>query len=312
MLRHLYRRSSLAAMSAAATSAVAYATACEPKSPAPVSTGVATESILLKDGRRLAFRTEGDADGVAVYALHGMGSSSLTWTTRPSKPLSTLVSGVKLIAVDRPGYGDSSDPPAGYSYSQFAADLAQLADALGTPTFCVAGHSSGGPYALATAAVLRERVLACAAIGSDPPYVHPRVPAELRQHDMAYEIGGADGFFGVDPVVKFEKWRQSSLASGVPAKVHAWKGGAIGFVFDFNLERLPWSFKLEDISLGRKLTFWVGEKDYDSMKIGAPWMQSMVPGSIVEVVPGGDHGFKSKPEHLKAILERLRDQAMSS
>ena len=34
-------------------------------------------------------------------------------------------------------------------------------------------------------------------------------------------------------------------------------------------------------------------------------MQSLTPGSAMRVVPGGDHGFKSAPQHLKAILEEL-------
>ena len=37
--------------------------------------------------------------------------------------------------------------------------------------------------------------------------------------------------------------------------------GAEGFLTDFALERLPWSFALEDIALGEKVTIWVGEKD---------------------------------------------------
>lgn len=74
------------------------------------------------------------------------------------------------------------------------------------------------------------------------------------------------------------------------------------------LERLPWSFRLEDITLGERLTFWVGEKDIESMVVGSPWMQTLVPGSKLQWVQGGDHGFKSEPQHLSAILVELRDQ----
>ena len=49
------------------------------------------------------------------------------------------------------------------------------------------------------------------------------------------------------------------------AKKWAWRPGVLGFVTDFTLERIPWSFKLEDVKLGERLTFWYGSKDYDSM-----------------------------------------------
>lgn len=265
--------------------------------PAATPTSVLTSSIVLRDGRRLAFHTSGGGS-TPVYAFHGMGSSHLTWL---GSPVAELSKEVTLVAVDRPGYGDSSDPPACYTYSQWCQDLAQLADALGHKKFAVAGHSSGGPYALAAAALLPERVVACAAISSDPPYAHPDAPEPVR-------TGGADlggPTYGLDPFSRFGKWRDGSLKSGQAAKLHAWKGGVVGFVTDFNLERLPWSFRIEDIALGGAITFWVGEKDFEVIKDGAPWMQSLVKGSRLVVVPGGDHGFKSKPEHLKAILDDL-------
>lgn len=120
--------------------------------------------------------------------------------------------------------------------------------------------------------------------------------------------GGAQGLYGCDLSAKFGKWRDEALATGATAKLHAWKGGVIGFVTDFMLERLPWSFRLEDITLGERLTFWVGEKDIESMVVGSPWMQTLVPGSKLQWVQGGDHGFKSEPQHLSAILVELRDQ----
>ena len=272
---------------------------------APKANGIVTESIVLKDGRRLAFAKRGDGD-VPVFAFHGMGSSHLTWTTKPELPLSQLCSDVSLISVDRPGYGDSSPPPAGYSYAQWTDDVAQLADALGVKRFCVVGHSSGGPYALAAAALLPERVVACAAVASDPPYMHPRAPAGLAAMGLAFPGDSGDGLYGKDPAVKFGKWRAQAMAGDDATKRHAWKGGATGFVVDYQLERLPWAFRLEDIKLGSACAFWVGDKDYETMTIGAPFMQSLVAGAACHFVPGASHGsVKSEPTNLSAILRTL-------
>lgn len=156
-------------------------------------------SMTLRDGRRLAYHVHGQ--GVPVFAFHGMESSSDTWDTMKwadSQPLAQLYPGVQVIAVDRPGYGDSSSPPRTYSYKTFVDDLAQLADELKIQRFCVAGHSSGGPCALAAAALLPERVVACAAVSSDAPYVHPKATAELARKGCEMECDALirSGYFG--------------------------------------------------------------------------------------------------------------------
>jgi len=117
---------------------------------------------------------------------------------------------------------------------------------------------------------------------------------------------------GLDAKAQFAKWRTKALAGGEPAQVHAWKVGELGFLMDYQLERLPWSFDIQSIQLGECMTFWVGEKDSEAMVLGAPWMREQVAGSQMVVVPGGGHGFKSDPEHLKAILCSLREQAKAA
>jgi len=99
---------------------------------------------------------------------------------------------------------------------------------------------------------------------------------------------------------------EQSHRKGIPAKVHAWKGGVNGWICDWSLERLPWSFQVESIAQGPRLSIWVGSEDYESIKIGADFLQQLIPGSIVHVVQGGDHGFKSNPVHLAKILQELK------
>ena len=74
----------------------------------------ATE-VRLRDGRRIFYKSCGQ--GMPVIAFHGMCSSHKTWDQASPHP------GVRLIAMDRPGYGESSAPPRDYSYTQFVHDL---------------------------------------------------------------------------------------------------------------------------------------------------------------------------------------------
>ena len=54
--------------------------------------------------------------------------------------------------------------PISYRWPSAWASTQEVADALKLGRFCVAGHSSGGPFALAAAALLPKRVAACAAV----------------------------------------------------------------------------------------------------------------------------------------------------
>ncbi len=65
--------------------------------------------------------------------------------------------GLRLIGIDRPGYGLSSLRP-GRTIADWVADGLAVVDALGIGTFLTVGVSTGGAYALAIAALARDRV----------------------------------------------------------------------------------------------------------------------------------------------------------
>ena len=139
------------------------------------------EKILkLKDGRQLAYFTEGTPSDPAVLCLHSLGQSKTEWLF--PKPLP----GVFLIAVDRQGHGASSPYPPGSPVSnprKFSDDLhefVELLDALNVDKFYVTGSSMGGSWAVAIAAALPGRVLACAPISALADPRHPSVAKKDR------------------------------------------------------------------------------------------------------------------------------------
>jgi pimeloyl-ACP methyl ester carboxylesterase len=84
-----------------------------------------------------------------------------------------------VIALDRPGYGLSDFRP-GRAISDWPADVAQAADALGIGRFSVAGASGGGPYALACAREIPDRVVRAAVISGVGPFQVPGSTAGMR------------------------------------------------------------------------------------------------------------------------------------
>lgn len=117
----------------------------------------------LRDGRRIAYLSCGPADGLLVLYLHGAIGSPQRICPELEAAVDEL--GVRYVVVSRPGFGDS-DPLPERTLVGFAADAADLADELGHERFAVVGVSAGGPYALACAHELPDRVIAAAVVSS--------------------------------------------------------------------------------------------------------------------------------------------------
>ncbi len=135
----------------------------------------ATQFIVLPDGRRLAYVDDGPRDGRPVVHLHGGGHSRLT--RHPDAALLDAA-GVRCITVDRPGIG-RSDGQRRRGIADWGPDAEVLADGLGLGTLVVSGHSMGGPFAVAAAAHLGDRVERLVLAGGLPPLDDPAVFAGL-------------------------------------------------------------------------------------------------------------------------------------
>jgi len=94
-------------------------------------------------GRRLHWVESGDADAPPVLFIHGTPGSWEAFADYLSAP---ALSGYRLIAVDRPGFGGSS---AGGVEPALSAQAAYLAEAFAElPPMIVVGHSLGGSIAM--------------------------------------------------------------------------------------------------------------------------------------------------------------------
>lgn len=122
----------------------------------------------LPDGRDLAWDSYGAPSGAPAFYLHGAGSSRL----EPAyADLWAREFGIRLLAVDRPGYGGST-PTRNPGFVSFADDLLQLADSLQLERFAAIGMSAGGPHALHVAMHAPSRITGVALINASSESAH--------------------------------------------------------------------------------------------------------------------------------------------
>jgi pimeloyl-ACP methyl ester carboxylesterase len=108
----------------------------------------------LPRGQTIAYSEFGDPHGVPTLYFHGFPGSRVEAAMGHE---AARRHSIRIIAPDRPGYGRSSFDPV-RTISDWAGTMDRFADALGLERFAVVGVSGGGPYALACAAGIPERL----------------------------------------------------------------------------------------------------------------------------------------------------------
>ncbi len=135
----------------------------------PHITGLAHTRILrLGDGRQLSYAEYGAPDGIPVLYFHALNASRLELLIHADR-LREL--GVRLIAVDRPGYGHSSFVER-RDYREFVPDVRALLDELRLDAVHVLSASAGSAHALHMAWALPERIRSVQCTAVVPPIDH--------------------------------------------------------------------------------------------------------------------------------------------
>lgn len=112
--------------------------------------------------------------------LHGFGSFWWSWRHQLRG-----LTGARVVAVDRRGYGGSDKPPRGYDGWTLAGDTAGLIRALGHSSATLVGHGDGGLACWATALLHPRLVRSIAVISSPHPAALRRATALRRDQGRA-------------------------------------------------------------------------------------------------------------------------------
>ncbi len=119
---------------------------------------------LTLHGHQVSWREAGPADAEeVVLLLHGIAGSSETW----EQVLPGLAGrGLRVIAPDLLGHGESAKPRGDYSLGAYASALRDLLRVLGHDRVTVVGHSLGGGIAMQFVYQFPELVSRLVLVGS--------------------------------------------------------------------------------------------------------------------------------------------------
>ena len=273
--------------------------------------------LRLTDGRTLHVydTAPGDDGRLPVFWHHGTPNLGT-----PPEPLFEAGEwlGIRWISFDRPGYGGSTAAP-GRTIASVAADLTEVADALGVGTFALMGYSGGGSYALGSAAILRERVEAVATFAAIAPYdaqgldwydgmirsglASLRAAAAGREAKVAHEVSGAeyDPEFTKADLAMFEgPWGWLGSVAGDQSMPN----GPDGLVDDDCSYVIPWGCDPATITAPTLLCH--GEDDGIIPSSHGEWLVKHVPSAVLRLSPGDSH--ISVLQHAEPALEWIREQ----
>ncbi|KAK7222646.1 hypothetical protein V2G26_010649 [Clonostachys chloroleuca] len=121
----------------------------------------------LPDGRKLGYADYGSPTGKPLLYFHGYPSCRLEASVADEM---AKRHNIRLIAIDRPGFGLSTLQP-NRRLMDWPADVRNIAEGLNIPRFAVMGCSGGGPFALACAHALPKSMLTGVGLfASGPPW----------------------------------------------------------------------------------------------------------------------------------------------
>lgn len=151
--------------------------------------------FVSRDGVRLYWRVDGEADRPALLLLNAIGCDMSLW----DGVVPHLMSRFRVLRMDVRGHGASDAPAGDYSLDDLAADALAVLDAAATPRAVICGVSLGGMIAMTLAlkapARVEALVLVCTSAQMDPAAWQARIDTVRRQGLSAIADLAMERFF---------------------------------------------------------------------------------------------------------------------
>jgi pimeloyl-ACP methyl ester carboxylesterase len=253
--------------------------------------------------RSLAYAEYGPPDGTPVVFLHGTPGSRLLGGLFEG---AAQEHGVRLVAPDRPGYGESTAWPD-RDIVDAETYLTALLDHVDVDTAGFVAFSGGVPDALAMAASRPERVASLDVLsGATPPDVDATTPLPQRllagiattaPPVLRTLLRGQAWLAGrLDPSVVVAQYTTGDGAAAIPDDVaatvgadfvEALSGDGCGAATEFRNTASDWGIDYEAITV--PVRFHHGTADTNVPPTGVRDLQRRVPSASLDLLDDSDH-----------------------
>ncbi len=288
-------------------------------------------SIDLKDGRKIGIAEYGKPDEIPVMFFHGTPGSRLLYEGDDEVSMKL---GVRLISLDRPGFGESTPKP-NRTLLDWPDDVEEVADSLGLGRFSVIGVSGGGAYAAACAYKIPNRLYSVALVSSATPFVNGKAPQTMmRANKIAFFLSRKAPW-----LVKMSYKAQKKLLEEQPVKfmqhtkegnkhLHEWDRQFLqtdeqvrslmmhfGEAFKYSVDECanepallskPWGFSFGDILA--PVDIWHGEEDQMAPVVEMKKHAPTVPNGEAHYIPKAGHFLTDDEKIWEAILQTIKEK----
>ena len=254
----------------------------------------------------------GARDGPLVAVLHGCPDTRHVAMTGDAAAREV---GVRLLCVNRPGYGASTAHAS--THGSVADDLAGVAAGLGHDRFAVLAMSVGGAYALATAARHPDRVAALGLVATQPPGARAEPAEDLAAATGPEFLAWRASVDPTDPDDEALTARWLGMLPPADAALIAALGPAVaaasvrealaepaGYLRDAALLQRPWQHGPAEVRC--PVRAWFGEDDDRSGAAAAAGLLAQLDDVVVVVRPRTSH-LATLVAHWPEVLTTLRD-----
>ena len=284
--------------------------------------------FLLPDGHRLGYDEYGPSDGKPLFYFHGSPSSRIESALYVTEELLQSLH-VRLIAVDRPGMGLSDFQPD-RRLLDWPQDVLALADHLKIERFAILAYSLGGPYGLACAYTIPERLTKVGIVSGAALFTESELMKNINEGTRRFlnlprEKPWASRLFlwmmlGVMPRIAPNRFVAGALSVlPKPDRVlvstnplfqkgfllmvrEAMRQGTRGAYHESLLTVTDWGFRLQDIQM--PVLLWHGEVDQNVPVEMARYAATAVPKCEAKFYPYEGHLslFKKNAEEIVSAL----------
>jgi pimeloyl-ACP methyl ester carboxylesterase len=286
------------------------------------------QQFRLPGGRRLGYDERGARDGKPVFYFHGSPSSRLESALYLSDDLLEPMD-IRLIAVDRPGLGLSDFQPK-RRLLDWPQDVLALADHLKIERFAILAYSLGGPYGLACAFAIPQRLRRVGIVSGAALFTEPELVKQVNEGTRKFLTLPREKpwlarlflwiMLGVMPRMapsRFVAQANSllpapdrSIVASDPAFQRgfirmvreAMRQGTRGAFHESLLTVSDWGFRLQDINM--PVLLWHGEKDQNIPAAMAHYAATTIQNCEAGFYPEEGHLSLFK-KHAEEIMHRL-------